>query len=342
MCGSLKLVSRALQRAGGNTSAAHELECHPGVWDTVISSLERDVRLGDRPVHDPVKQLLVPALLQIANDPTRIVFILDALDECDNQYEVHALLNIIVPILCRSGGRHRLFITCRPEHTLLAMLDDVFSETRLDQRQTLRLHQIEKSIVQGDIMTFYEHSFRQIRATHPSHGHIALDWPTASTKARLVDRTGTFFIFAATVVRWVSEPYAAPATRLAQFLSDSAGVLHDGPNTSPYAHLDELYLNILAKFTSGDRRQLRLVLTTITLAFEPLSTQSICHLLEVDTASLVPTLYGLSSILLLPDNLDAELDTAITTFRPSFPDFVTNPDRCHDVQFFVCRPEYHG
>jgi len=69
------------------------------------------------------------------------------------------------------------------------------------------------------------------------------------------------------------------------------------------------------------------------LAFNPLSMESLSDLLDnFDTPFDISTALGsLHSLLLVPDGIE----DSIRVFHKSFPDFLMNPRRCQDTQFYV-------
>ena len=111
--------------------------------------------------------------------------------------------------------------------------------------------------------------------------------------------------------------------------------------------IDALYTEILTQAfrnVEPDDQEvfhyLRSVVGAVLLVFNPLSAESLSDLLsDFDTPSDVSTaLYSLHSLLLIPDNTK----DPIHTFHKSFPDFLMDPKRCKDEQFFVDPLAHHA
>ncbi|QRV80479.1 WD repeat-containing protein [Ceratobasidium sp. AG-Ba] len=177
----------------------------------------------------------------------------------------------------------------------------------------MRLHELASDIVQTDIRTYL------ITELQP---HMSVSEVEMNT---LVLRSGVLFIYAATVVRYVSgQDYAWGATRLADVLSVSVG----NPNESTKG-IDALYTAILnaaydnTSLTKANRAQMLLVLHTVVCAREPLSQNAMAGLVELHSEQTVQAILSpLLSVLQVTDE-----SGAITTLHESFADFLLESSR---------------
>jgi hypothetical protein len=193
------------------------------------------------------------------------------------------------------------------------------------------LHDIEADIVQRDIHLYFEHCLTLLAHARK----LPLPFPTNGALDELVKRAGTLFIYAATVVKWVSDPKAQPTLRLQQ-------VLEQDIDEVAYQHrmLDGMYAQILvqAAETSGNpkphERALGKILSAIVLLQEPVSPSALAVLVDEEKRA-IAILPLLSAVLLVDDGAPVRL------FHPSFPDFITNEERCKDDRFLVSRPQGH-
>jgi len=80
------------------------------------------------------------------------------------------------------------------------------------------------------------------------------------------------------------------------------------------------------------------VVGTVVLIFNPLSIKGLSELLKLHTSHTHNTLHSLHSLLLVPDGAE----DPILTFHKSFPDFLTDPDRCKDRRFLVDPAVHHA
>jgi hypothetical protein len=195
----------------------------------------------------------------------------------------------------------------------------------------LALHNIEADIVQSDIL----HYLKQTLGEHARVRKLPLPFPTDDALHELVMRAGTLFIYAATVVKWVSDSKADPKLRLQQ-------VLDQDVEETAFQHklLDGMYLQIIAEAaqTSGNplphERALANVLSTVVLLQEPMHAPTLASLAgEGQRAGAI--LPRLSAVLLVDETAPVRL------FHPSFPDFITDKGRCSDARFLAKRAEGH-
>jgi hypothetical protein len=261
-------------------------------------------------------------LVSVSNEP--LLIILDALDECYVEGSCEG--GDAIPLLLTKLGSLpyiKILITSRVEDTIKLMFDRMANQ--------LALHNIEADIVRGDIQLYFKN-----RLTSLAHSRkLLLPFPTTIALNELVRRAGTLFIYAATVVKWVSDPKAQPTLRLQQ-------VLEQDIDEVAYQHrmLDVMYTQILvqAAETTGNpkphERALGKILSAIVLLQEPVSPSALAVLVDEEKRA-IAILPLLSAVLLMDDEAPVRL------FHPSFPDFITNEERCRDARFLVSRSEGH-
>jgi hypothetical protein len=164
------------------------------------------------------------------------------------------------------------------------------------------------------------------------------NWPTQEDIDLLVDLTDVLFVFAATVVRFVSTPRHSPRTRLDILLAR-----RESKFATPYHLLDQLYIQVLRNSVSSDKHEdteelcerLRAVVGSIVTAQQPLTVAAHVILLDLDLVEVQLTVEYLSALLISTSN------EPVRIFHPSFPDFIVNPRRCDDPRFLVSREEHH-
>jgi hypothetical protein len=306
--------------------------------------------LRERPVFAPrsldteIDDFLCKPSRSLSED-TSLVIVLDALDECLTDIVGRPggdLVLSLVRQLIGLSGRLKLFITSRAEPSIEQMFDDLTAHL---EHTVVRLHDLDKIVVEQDIRTYLLDAFRQIRVRRTSLN--LSDWPLAEDLERLVQISGSLFVFASTVIRFVSNLQHSPRVRLAQVLGQQqAGVL-----TKPYATLDKLYRQILADATkSSDEEEdegedeicdalyhrLRDILAVVVLAQTPLRIDNVAVLAGQAHDDAHIAVRSLSSLLLV----DAE--ERVQTFHPSFPDFLTDSARCTDARLCVDTEKHHA
>ena len=95
----------------------------------------------------------------------------------------------------------------------------------------------------ADIERYLTDSFHKISTTHPVKEYISREWPTYKVLSDLVKKSSGQFIYAATVVKYVSSHRHHPTRRLEIVLG-----MQPARNDVPFAELDRLYLSILSFF----------------------------------------------------------------------------------------------
>jgi hypothetical protein len=156
------------------------------------------------------------------------------------------------------------------------------------------------------------------------------DWPSSLDIEALCKKAAGFFIYASTVVKFVGSKYNTPTKRLALITSLPRSTIGEGRSG-----VDQLYIKVLEQAfydVHADDSQLsshfRSAVGTVLLIFNPLSVSGLSELLEKShPSSGVPTiLRSLYSVFLVPDSKE----DPIHVFHKSFPDFLTDPERCED------------
>ncbi|QRV84553.1 Vegetative incompatibility protein HET-E-1 [Ceratobasidium sp. AG-Ba] len=271
-----------------------------------ILSVDPDVVRYD--VSAQFKKLIKEPLLEAtATIPTgMIVVVIDALDECTDPAISRLLLDTLMRFA--EDSPMKFFVTCRPEHGLLNKL------MRLDStsRSVFHLHDIEKSIIRTDIVTYLREELSP----------VVLD----EQIEKIANRAGELFIYAATIVRYILPTNTSidPKKRLEVVLSTK-------PNhtTRVDKHIDALYSAILSTALVNDNLEdeeleaIRLVLHTVVCAKEPLTVDALARLLQFDSlADAKRALDPLRSVLHVPEN-----DQLVSVLHASFPDYILDPDR---------------
>jgi hypothetical protein len=307
-------------------SIAHELASRNRLISEALCATLRDSSASvSRPLDKQVADFVTrPA--RVLDEQSTLVIVLDALDECFldcNGRPGGELVLVLVRQLLSLSGRLKLFITSCNE-VLIQQMFIKLAETA--QQRVTKLQDLDKTIVQTDIQTYLRQSF-QILREYRSLELPLTDWPDHNDLQCLVDLSGLLFIYAATVMRFLSSPHHSPPERLAQVL----GRQRANGITSPHHHLDELYMRILqdAVNTSGGERdsdlydRLHAVVAVIILAQSPVHVDALAILSGVELNNVRIVLRYLTSLLLVTTD-----DEPVRIFHPSFPDFMTDARRC--------------
>jgi hypothetical protein len=296
----------------------------PSLRPSICTSIALDEDIRDRSIASQVKTLF-GSLSSAATLNTSLLIVLDALDECHLEDGCEG--GNAIPLLfaqMASVPSIKILLTSRMEDTIKRKLG------RLIDCQ-ITLHDIESTIVQDDIRHYLARSLEKVA----SEWDLVPPFPAEGVIDELVRRAGTLFIYAATVVKWVSDSKEQPDLRLEQIVKQDADEL-------PYHYrpLDRMYAQILSQAaqTTGSvkvrERALRNVLSAVVSLQEPVRAVALASLAgeESHTRLILP---------LLASVLVVNSDEPVRLFHASFPDFLTDKERCQDKRFLVLRSEGH-
>ena len=265
---------------------------------------------------------------------TATLIIIDALDECKDEEPASAILSV----LSRYVGqlpRVKFFITGRPEPRVRTgfRLKPLVPVT-----EVLKLHEVKPEAVDRDIELFFRTQLANL-VRDRSDFDLAEEWPSPPDVKILCKKAAGFFIYASTVVKFVASESNPPTERLGLITSLPQSTTQEGKSG-----VDQLYTTVLQQGFShlqadGSQEYYRFktVIGTVVLLFNPLSIKGLSELLGCAPHYIRSTIRPLHSLLLVPD--DAE--DPIRIFHKSFPDFLMDPGRCQDKQFFVEPAGHH-
>ncbi|KAI0060080.1 WD40 repeat-like protein [Artomyces pyxidatus] len=288
-------------------------------------ALEEDADYGHRAAPIQVEKLIIEPLGTLDRSEKLLIFVLDALDECGNGRGAAEILRLLLAHAYRVPFRFRVLITSRPEHHIRSVFSQEPSHARFI------LHDIEASVVRHDIQLFVHYELVDI----PKQLQVraSLDWPRKADIDALVERSGKLFIYAATAIRFIGNTTVRNPQKQIDIL---LGARHT-TKTKPYEDLDLLYLQVLRSALPSDLTddddidRFHWVIGSVVLLRDPLSMDALACFTRFETEEVVNALYHLHSIILTP----SAMDEAPVVYHPSFPDFITDPQRCTDSTFTI-------
>ena len=306
---------------------------YPDFRKELIQVLRASPDVGQESLYSQMEKVIVGPLKTTS---ISTLIIIDALDECKDEEPASAILSILSRCVDRIPDV-KFFITGRPEPRIrsgfrLAALRPI--------TEVFKLHYVKPSLVDTDIKLFLRTRLTDI-AKYCSHSDIGENWLEPSDIDILCKKAAGLFIYASTVVKFVSSPHHPPRERLALLVSLPQNTEHEGESG-----IDSLYTQVLMQAFNdvgsdeGLYRRLRFVVGAVLLVFNPLSMKTLSNLLRnFDTLPQISTaLRSLHSLLLIPD----DIGDPIRAFHKSFPDFLMDPERCQDKRFFVHPTVHHA
>lgn len=303
----------------------------------ICRALREEPDLVDKPLQVQINQLLAQPICNGAEHlENSIVLVIDALDECNKDgrgYEGGDLLQLLSQALLPFSGKVKVIITSRLEPSIEAMFNKI-------GHKSYKLHEIEDSIVQGDIQRYLQVSFHDVAINQISSRRD--NWPSSADMDTLVSRAGSLFVYASTVVKYVSNAGFLPPDRLRLLVAPSPTVA----SGKPYYELDSLYLQVLQSALVGypdeqaqQASRRRMLLGCVVSVQSPVSPTALAHLLDIDIDLVRLDLGSMTAMLIVPNVNSSQ---TVRIFHPSFSDFLADSSRCSDNRFVINACEIHS
>ena len=202
---------------------------------------------------DPLEHLFENSVGEHMDLPSLII--IDGLDECMDGTQVQ-ILDMVFAIGKRSKFPFNFLVASRPELEISAAMGDGkiregLARLRLDADFTSR----------HDIRRFLLDKFDEIRLTHPIRSDLPLSWPSSEDIETLVYKSSGQFIYASTIVKFISSPRHGPDHRLEIILD-----LRPKGKDLPFAELDALYRYVLSS-VEETTTTVQIIATALTLRY---------------------------------------------------------------------------
>ncbi|KAM6493343.1 hypothetical protein JOM56_011477 [Amanita muscaria] len=213
----------------------------PAIKDFLVHALDNTPHLPRKDVETQFEQLVAHPFQQTNSIASQLsqpapVIIIDGLDECSNEQLQRRILAVIGNAVKDNHVPLHFLICSRQE----ALIEDVFDQFK---DFTLRIDLATLDDSNHDIEKYLVDQFSDI-ATKRS---LAPAWPGPEIIEEFVFKSSGNFIFAVTVMRYVSDEDCDPEEQL-----DIVRNLKPHGKASPFAILDELYLEILKQQRDQD------------------------------------------------------------------------------------------
>ncbi|KAF5310014.1 hypothetical protein D9619_010165 [Psilocybe cf. subviscida] len=213
--------------------------CSPSLEEAVAGILSRRPHIMDGSLSEQCKflSMLSPTIRQSLPAGSPVLILVDGLDECDVNAELSQpdLIRALASLVMEEDSPFRLLVASRPEARIRMAFNRLSSPA-----QTIFLN--EEYSPENDIRVFVTAEFDEIKASHPSAHLLKGNWPLPLEVEEIVHKSSGQFIYAATVMRYISRPSTVPSLSLQQV----QGVMPAGKN-SPLTYLDSVYTFILAQ-----------------------------------------------------------------------------------------------
>jgi hypothetical protein len=315
------------------TTVATDLMVHiPGLIAGIRKAIDADPGISEKALKNQFEKLILQPLTETKQAPPKalgLVVVIDALDECEREEDVRAILQLLSRTKDISPISLRIFVTSRPELPIRLGFKQMSDGTYQD----LILHEVPKKTIGHDLELFLEHELGEIREQRS----MPPDWPGKDQIQALVEMAIPLFIFAATACRYIGDKRDNPKKRL--------DIVLQYQTATQVSKLDRTYLPILNQLfddedeVDKERRtsEFREIVGSIVVLESPLSIASLAHLLNIPKEDVNCMLDLLHSVLSIP----VDKDIPVRLLHLSFRDFLLDPRKRGNSPFWVDERETH-
>ncbi|RXW23639.1 hypothetical protein EST38_g2203 [Candolleomyces aberdarensis] len=335
------------------TTIAYQIGlCNQALRQYIGAAIEHDQHIFSRELKTQMDVLIVRPVQRLRslgfnpNHLPQYVIIIDGLDECQGERHQAGVLSIVKQCLLDNDLPFRIVIASRPEWAIRSALEPggylhgIAYHLRLSDNYD----------ASADIRRYLWRRLRDIGSRSSDPRARSPLWPSQDVIEMLVKAASGQFVYAATVVKYVSERHSSPVDKL-QVLTTWTSTQHH--QARPFETLDILYSGILrtarAEYEAVDTnsgRDFLLLLaahhfnavngigdhTTSTAQYSAATFDSILNLEEgafVNLISDLRSLVTLESQKFLYHGGAAH--TVLRFYHLSFSEFMNTPSRSRDV-----------
>ena len=280
----------------------------PVFGSSLAKQLSKSPDVAHWTVRNQVDRLIVQPLNELARDTCagQIVFVIDALDECNNPSLLSELIDSIADF--KSKLPVKFLLTSRPEmHIRTTPIGDPVLSS------ILRLHTVDQEQVTADIRLYISTKLAQASKT--------ARWYSAYDVEALVSRSGGLFIFASTALKYVLNR-GDDAGRRERLEKATTAFAHSTVATNPLDRMYELVINEASRSDQVDTDELegmRKILACVLTARASLSIQALADLTGFSPDTLRGSLERLHSLIHLPVD---DTEPGLRTLHASFGDYI--------------------
>ena len=212
-----------------------------GMLELVDQAMIRDFSLPKKSAAVQLQRLIIEPIRLLPIPPRSTIIIIDGLDECEDFNSQRDILRLIGQVTKDRDIAVRFIIASRPEHQICEMFNE---EPLLSKTRQLVLDD-EGYDTAADIERYLREKFEEIHSRNidimPDIEH---PWPSEDDLKELVWRTSGQFVYAATVIKFISSDmdFHTPQEKLEIILNPSP------MQASAFSELDRLYTQILSLY----------------------------------------------------------------------------------------------
>jgi NACHT domain len=170
----------------------------PTLQRYICDAVSKDTNIASKGLRDQWNHLILRPFSQFngCSIPPSLIIVIDALDECEGENDIRAILQLLAETNNLGTARFQIFLTSRPETPVRLGFRAMPGIIHHD----LVLHHVSRTAVDHDITLFLRDKFCEMREEFE---YLPTDWPGDNKIEHLVEQANGLFIFAATVCRFI-------------------------------------------------------------------------------------------------------------------------------------------
>jgi hypothetical protein len=288
----------------------------PDTKPSIYDVLQSDTTLPHHSLEDQFQKLMINPMLALSQPIRPMLVVIDGLDECDDKDAIAEFVGILLHASQDRQFPFLFLLTGRAENHILQMFSPPESQLLT---YSLALQDFD---AHADIHTFLQSRFSTVLNQNPRLMRgVQLPWPSAPDIEGLVEKSSGLFIFASTMVDFITDGRGAPQRKLEKVLRTHAG-------------LDPLYTQVFSAV--GPVEGFDKVIGTIILLRQQLSITALGYLLQLETGDILQALLAIQSILRISEDNDKHVELVHSSLR----DFLMEKQR--SGIYFIDPPVRHA
>jgi hypothetical protein len=142
---------------------------------------------------------------KLADGASPSALLIDGLDECDGNKIQREILRLIGSTADKHHPTLRILVASRPE----PHIQETFEEALRGLADSTNIEQSFE-----DIRTYLHSEFSRIHSEHSAMKNLPIPWPAPEIVEKLVQNSSGYFVYAATVIKFVDDEYSRPSKQL--------------------------------------------------------------------------------------------------------------------------------
>ncbi|KAK7013071.1 hypothetical protein R3P38DRAFT_3581838 [Favolaschia claudopus] len=305
---------------------AYQLAVHSAEFATAVAPIiQKDPSIVNKTLAIQFQRLIIEPWNIATPSAATTVIVIDALDECQGERDQQEILHCIL----KTSLSLQFLVISRPEPQIQAVLGGA------------KFDYLEIRGSEPDVQRYLVEEFQRIRSTHKTMrkihvpwlnykdipSHCAGPWPGYQVINYLVDQSSGHFIYASTVIQFIDDPDSWPVEQVEFIMKKPSS---SGASGSPFAALDNLYIQILRAVPHSNRPTLLQIVWIIAYREFAFGIQKLAQFLQIENVMVSVVLRRLHSILDVPVE---DLNREVQVRHRSFLDFLDSPARAKEFAF---------